>query len=234
MLTKQERLNLAIRIKDEQESFHHQTIGELTFPTTHITYSYNDRLERAQGLNSCKSNSPICTKAKQSINESITRLTKDEQLQFWNTKKFHNHCSYYIMDASLNEVYNFEITITPPYNNHRIINDILCLTKISFKKAQWYINPQNRHRLIDTSTLPQIEINLCKEDDTYYHLHITIKKQTIREFKTLLYFLFFIFKAKHPSVDIEYHNLICRKAMDEYVKKQVEQTLFTKDVFGEY
>ena len=44
MLTKQERLNLAIRIKDEQESFHHQTIGELTSPTTHITYSYNDKL----------------------------------------------------------------------------------------------------------------------------------------------------------------------------------------------
>ena len=101
-----------------------------------------------------------------------------------------------------------------------------------FSPSTNYINPKNKHRINDVSTLPNVEINVCKEYNTYVHLHIVIRSMSVREFKVFIYFLFNIYRAKFPYADIEYHNLICTETNDDYNERQIIRTLFTKDIFS--
>lgn len=240
---KMNNITLAKRIREEQEIIYrpynvdvylNYTDPKATTDENGIKhYPYDSRLEYTQGLNSNKSSKPIRKKQNTPVNKSILPLQSDEQLIWYNGKNFHNNCSFYVDDSRTdpNSLFDFYITITPKFETNSTEQDLLNLTKICFRNAQKYINPKNKHRINDVSTVPNVEINVCKEYNTYVHLHIVIRAMCVRDFKVLIYFLFNIYRSKFPYADIEYHNLICTETNDDYNEYQIIRTLFTKDIF---
>jgi hypothetical protein len=234
------KITLAELIREEQETCSRPyntdkyTTDTYTLKKDGIKlYSYDSRLEHTQGLNSNKSSKPIFKKIKKSINQSFLKLRNDDQLCWFNGKYIRNKCSYYLeFDDRFSTIYDFYVTITPPFESKNTEQDLLNLTKISFRQAQYYINPDNRHKLRDKTTLPQVTINVCKEAYTYTNLHIIIYDTSIRDFLVLLYHLYHIFRANYSNADIEYHNLISTEHTEIYTDKQVVRTLFTADIFG--
>ncbi len=169
------------------------------------------------------------------LSESIPKLLSDEQLCWYNSPIFKITCSYCIDNEKTdpNSLFDFYITITPPYENSSIEQQLLKLTNLSFRQSQYYINPRNRHKIKDISTLPNVKINVCKEYNTSIHLHIIIQSMSIRDFKILIYFLFWAFrKSSISKTDIEYHNSICNETSEDYTNRQIIRTIFTKDIFG--
>lgn len=234
---------LAKRIREEQEMIYRpynidipEDLKTDVFPDADGVkrYPFDSKLAQAQGLNSYKSSKPIRKKIQSSVNRSCLRLLSDDQLRWFNSPRFHNNCSYYVDDTRCdpNNLFDFFITITPSYESRSTERDLLNLTKICLKKSQNYINPKNRHRINDVTTLPNVEINVCKEYNTYVHLHVVIKTMSVRDFKVFIYFLFNIYRSKSPHTDIEYHNSICNDITESYVSKQVIRTLYTPDVFN--
>ena len=240
---KMNNITLAKRIREEQEIIcrPYNVDVYLNYTDTKATidkngikhYPYDSRSEYTQGLNSDKSSNPIRKKQNTPVNRSFLQLCSDEQLIWYNGKNFHNNCSFYVDDSRTdpNSIYDFYVTITPKFETNSTEQDLLNLTKICFRQAQYYINPKNRHKIKDPSTLPNVEINVCKEYHTYKHLHIVIRAMSVRDFKVFIYFLFNIYRAKFPYADIEYHNLICTEVTEYYTVPQAERTLFTKDIF---
>ena len=242
---KMNNITLAKRIREEQEIIYRPYNVDVYFNYTDTKatidengikrYPYDSKLEYTQGLNSNKSSKPIYKKQNQPVNKSILPLQSDKQLIWYNGKHFQNTCSWYLdnnakpIDPS--SIFDFYVTITPPFENNSTEQNLLNLTKICFRNAQKYINPKNKHRINDVSTLPNVEINVCKEYHTYKHLHIVIRAMSVREFKVFIYYLFNIYRAKFPYADIEYHNLICTETNDDYNERQIIRTLFTKDIF---
>ena len=259
---KMNRQELGRRIREEQELIQRpynvdlhllKNNEEVTTSEDGIKrYKYDESTEYTQGLNSNKSKHHIPKKrtrlvdthnqplpdylhlADVSINKSILPLQSDKQLVWYNSPRFKENCSYYVDDdrSDSNAVYDFYVTITPSYENHSTEQDILNLMKISLRKAQYYLNQKNRHRIKDITTLPDVQINVCKEDDTYIHLHNVMKHMKVRDFKVFIYYLYHVSKAMKSKVDIEYHNSICNETTEDYTDHQILRTLFTKDVFG--
>lgn len=233
---------LAKRIREEQEMIYRPYNVDIPEDSEKVLpdedgvkhYPFNSKLAQAQGLNSYKSNKPIRKKNQPSVNQSCLSLLSDNQLQWFNSPNFHNKCSYYVDDdrSNASSLFDFFVTITPPYENRSTEQDLLNLTKICLRKSQSHINPKNRHRINDATTLPNVQINVCKECNTYVHLHIVLKAMSVRDFKVLIYFLFNIYRAKFPRADVEYHNSICNETTEHYTSKQIIRTLFTKDVFN--
>ncbi len=236
---------LAKRIREEQELVYrpYNVYEPLNDTDINVTidengikhYPYVSKSAYTQGLNSNKSSKAIRKKQNIPVNKSILPLRSDEQLIWYHSRRFHNKCSWYIDDDENpippNCLFDFYVTITPSFETRSTEQDLLNLTKICFRNAQNYINQRNKHRINDLTTLPDVEINVCKECHTYTHLHIVIRAMSVREFKVLIYFLFNIYKAKCPSADIEYHNLILAPVAINYTIPQIERTLFTKDIF---
>lgn len=258
---KMNRKVLGKRIRSEQESIHRPFNVDLFLVDTGTEvpinrdgikcYKYDESPEYKQGLNSDKTNHIIHKKhprlvdtrnkplpdylyvADISINKSILPLQSDEQLIWYHSPKFKDDCSYYLDDnINPNTTFNFYVTITPSFENNSTEQNLLNLMKISLRKAQYYINPMNRHKIKDTSTLPDVKVNVCKEFGTIIHLHSILKHMSVRDFKVFIYYLYNVSKVMKSKVDIEYRNSICNETTEDYTDHQILRTIFTKDIFG--